>query len=216
VDSFPEEIGAGEANRAKLRQEPPASSKESGLWKFCNSNFGLFVMSTIFISLFSWTYGQWTASRRRHEEHEKTWQRLKVEVLNRERYVEKMTQRFSSREYKVIREAIYGRDSLANVNPSWILHYSPVFPEYKERSMSSLVWELESMARGKNVASLNDLRSDVYSIEEYFDHLLYSEIPRKGQKDPDEFYELPQGEGEKCRKEAINPFKVITNVDYED
>lgn len=214
MDKLPE-IDVDEETLAKLRKRL-GLSQGSPVWKFCNSNFGIFLMSTVFISLFSWGYSQWTASREHHEEREQRWQKLQVEISNRITYAEKMTHRFPSRDYKVIREAIYGRDPLANVNPSWILHYSPVFPEYKERSFSSLLWELQSMSRGKRVATIASLRNDVYKIEEYFDHLQYSEIRKEGQKDPDEFYQMPQGEGEKCEQGTIEPLKAIQDMAYED
>ncbi len=202
--------------RAEKSQEktPPDHSLAARLWLFLNSTFGIFLMSTVFISLFSWGYNQWSSSRVQLAEKERTWKRLQVEVSNRIRFIERMTYRFPSREYSVIRSAIYGYDPQGNVNPSWIRHYSPVFPEYKERSLSSLIWELASVDAGQRQRQIDDLRNNAYQIESCFDRLEYSEVKRKDRKEPDEFYDLPDGEGKKCREQAVQPLRILETTGY--
>ena len=199
----------------QIKKQLSAAASEnhrSAVWVFLNSTFGIFLLSSVFISAFSWGYGQWSTSRAQHAEREKNWNRLKTEITNRVRYVDKMTSQFSSRDYGVIRTAIYGYDPQANVNPSWIRHYSPVFPEYKERSLSSLIWELETMDKGAGKEQLTKLRKISYQTEYYFDRLQYSEVKRRGQKDPDEFYNLPAGDAERLRTETIQPLETIERL----
>jgi len=210
-----EEIRLEKKIKKELRAAA-AAGRPSPMWVFLNSTFGIFLLSSVFISALSWGYGQWSTSRAQRTEREKTWNRLKVEVANRLRYVEKMTSRFQSRDYAVIRTAIYGYDPQANVNPSWIRHYAPVFPEYKERSLSSLIWELETLDNTTQRDQIDKLRKTSYQIEYYFDRLEYSEVKRADRKGSDEFYDLPKGDPEKCRSEALHPLEAIGKLGFEN
>ena len=168
-------------------------------------------MSTVFISLFSWIFGQWTAARAHRSEINKTWQRLEVETSNRQRYISRITSRFPSPLYKVIRGAVYGFEPSANVNPSWILHYSPIFPEYENRSLSSLVWELGSISQAGDKPKINNIEAAVYQVESCFDDLQYSEVAHPGRKEPDEYYSLPSAEVDKCQT-AIKGLDTIDEL----
>src|SRR5438270_4348593 len=210
-----EEISLEKRIKKELRAGASAS-RPSQAWTFLNSTFGIFLLSSVFISLFSWGYAQWSAAWTQHADKERTWIRLKVEIANRIRYVDKMASRFPSRDYAVIRTAIYGYDPQANVNPSWIRHYSPVFPEYKERSLSSLIWELETLENGGRREQLDKLRRISYQTEYYFDRLEYSEVKRADRKEPDEFYNLPPGDSEKLRSETIQPLEAIGKLGFEN
>jgi hypothetical protein len=210
-----DEIRLEQQIKKELRAAASAS-RPSPVWVFLNSTFGIFLLSSVFISAFSWGYSQWSTSRAQHAEKEKTWNRLKVEVANRLRYVEKMTTQFQSRDYGVIRTAIYGYDPQANVNPSWIRHYAPVFPEYKERSLSSLIWELETMDDSIRREQIDKLRNISYQTEYYFDRLEYSEVKHPDKKEPDEFYNLPAGDSAKLRSETIQPLEAIEKLSFEN
>ena len=204
-----EDIRLQELYRAKLTHRFDSAAPESKLWKFCNSTFGIFLLSSVFISSFSWTYTQWTTAHKERADRERSFQRLQMEIANRLRYAGAMTQRFPSSKYKMVREAIYGYDPQGNLNPSWIRHYSAVFPEYRERNLASLVWELSALSTPQQREEILQLRSRVDVLEMYFDRLQYSEVRRKGVKGLDEFYELTPQDSEKCRAEALTPLKRL-------
>jgi hypothetical protein len=195
--------------RQSHRREQERARKPSEIWVFLNSTFGIFVLSSVFISLFSWTYTQWSTSRAQGRELERTWQRLHVELSNRARYLERITDPFSSREYKVIREAIYGFDADANVNPSWIVHYSPVFPEYRERSFSSLLWEIAMISNLPQKEAFMKLRRTAYLLESCFEKLQLHEQKIEGQSEALEIYSLVEAEQEACRKGSLESLKTL-------
>ena len=217
MDRF-HEIRLEEKYRTSIRNKlnSPAPAQSSALWTFLNSTFGIFLLSTVFISSFTWLYGQWTGAKTQKHDTQKTWERLQVELSNRIRYFDKLTTRIPSQDYKVIRGALYGFDPAANVNPSWILHYSPVFLEYKERSFSSLLWELATVSNDSKKPKLKSLRETSYSIEACFDKLNYEEIPAKDPKNPQEIYSLSAADLDSCKTHAIDPIKEITRMTYDD
>ena len=215
MDRF-QEIRLEEKYRASIANKLNPPTQSSAIWTFLNSTLGIFLLSTVFISSFTWLYGQWTAAKTQNHETQKTWERLQVELSNRIRYFDKLTTRIPSQEYKVIRGALYGFDPAANVNPSWILHYSPVFLEYKERSFSSLLWELATVSKDSRKPQLKKMREISYSIEECFDKLNYEEIPTKDPKNPQEIYSLSTADLNPCTTNAIEPIRAITRMTYDD
>lgn len=131
------------AMRALRRQSGPALKS---VVSFLNTNLGVFLLSTVFISLFTWSYHTWVDHLRSTVADQRTRQKLSLEMMNRLRYLDEFETEFPYEERHALESAIDGFDSHANANPSWIPHYSPVFPEYEERSMISLIWELDTLS----------------------------------------------------------------------
>ena len=142
-----ERIRTKEYFRAKFRKEFSAEEKQKGFLAFVNTNFGLFLLSTVFIGCFSWGFNAWVNHVHDSAEAQKNRQKLGLELMNRLQYIDELETTIAYDERRTIETALYGFDPHANVNPSWIRHYGAVFPEYEQRSLISVVWELESLSK---------------------------------------------------------------------
>ena len=152
-----------------LRASEPRSNKFLG---FLNSNFGLFVLSTIFISAFSWGYSQLSEWRRENANRAATEQHLRLEIAQRLRVIRKLGTRFPYSDLNIIRTATYGYRVGSVQVPSHMLIYSPIFEEYGPRSLESLLWELESMVAEPEKSQIRLIRSKSFDISQCFDKLV--------------------------------------------
>src|SRR5208282_1199910 len=163
-----EKIRAEEVYRVKVRGRLESRTpKQSKLLAFLNTNFGLFLLSTVFISSFSWGFNAWLNHQRDLKEAQKSRQKLGLEMMNRLKYLDELQRPFPYNERHAIETAINGFNAHANVNPSWIPHYSSVFPEYQERSLMSLVWQLETLSTGSAREKLKSVHRPIETAGQY-------------------------------------------------
>jgi hypothetical protein len=178
-------IRTEEIYRAEVRKQLEAGTpKQSKLLAFVNTNFGLFLLSTVFISAFSWSFNAWLTHERGMKEAHTTSQKLGLEVMNRLRYLDELEKPFSYNERHAIETSINGFNARANMNQSWIPHYSAVFPEYQERSLMSLIWELESLSKGSDRVQLKSAHKPIEAAAQYLDKLEYKKVKAPG-KNPE-------------------------------
>jgi hypothetical protein len=52
---------------SRRRPKPPLAAKRKSVWDFLNSSFGVFLMSSVFLGLLSFAYGQWRDVRTRQQ-----------------------------------------------------------------------------------------------------------------------------------------------------
>src|SRR6266853_1536157 len=117
-----EAIRAEEIYRREVRQEEehqkPLPSTGERAFAFLNSGLGLFLLSTVVVGVFSWSYGEISHAREKRLHAEEMTQMLRLEIGNRLDVIRKLETRFRSEHHSVIRSAIFGFQSGANVNPS--------------------------------------------------------------------------------------------------
>ncbi|HEX5720648.1 MAG TPA: hypothetical protein VF179_31125 [Thermoanaerobaculia bacterium] len=206
-----QEIYRGEVRRELEKLEPPRS-RAARLFAFFNCSLGMFLLSTVFVSVFTWVYGEVSSSRAKQTTTEETAQKLRLEIVHRLDTIQKLEGRFRSEHHSVIRSAIFGFRPHANVNPSWKRFYSPMFPEYGERSLVSLLWQLEALSKPEERSKITDLRHKASLFEDYFDRLQYIEEPSNG-RTPDnmplEFFFLSQEDSQRLRQEVLGPFESL-------
>jgi hypothetical protein len=211
-----EKIRMEEMYRAKMIDRfAKGEARQSGLITFFNTNLGLFLLSTVFISAFSWAYTTWTAYTKHKEEIEHTRQKLGLEIMNRLGYVAELQRVFPFGDRKVIQTALTGFDNRANTNPSWVLHYSPVFPEYEERSFLSLLWELETISDQPKRQQLRRLHTPIETAKAYLDRLEYTST--KSQKTEDgkiETFSLSATDQNMFLREVLEPIRILQNPNY--
>jgi hypothetical protein len=194
----------------------PKPHPDSKLLGFLNSNFGLFLLSSVFLAIFSWSYHQWTTYLGDAKENEKAHQRVSLEVMNRLRYINKLTTTFEYDDRRVIQHALLGFDSSANVNPSWLRHYSSIFPEYQQRSLESLIWDLERLSTPQRRHKLRLARERITLIEPYFEKLQYWEVDGRG-KGPDKkigMYALKPEDRIHLQTEVLDGLKFLQEPTY--
>jgi hypothetical protein len=212
-----EKIRAEEVYRAKVRGRLESRTpKQSKILAFLNTNFGLFLLSTVFISSFSWGFNAWLTHERELKEAKKDQQKLGLEIMNRLRYLDELRKPFAYNERHAIETAISGFNARANVNPSWIPHYSSVFPEYQERSLMSLVWQLETLSTGSTREKLKSVHRPIETAGQYLERLEYKKInaPDKNPEGIIETLELSENDSKKFESEVLNPLGFLREPTY--
>ena len=119
------------------QQDTPhtGSIEDSKLWKVLNSGIVLWFLSTVLISVGSVLYANWTESRLLELQTDESIRKLDLEVANRlSFFAEQISVAVEVEEALLILEDPRKSDFPAGV-----------FPEYYDRSLYALLWELHSL-----------------------------------------------------------------------
>ena len=128
-----------------LRQRPPAPAappKEAWTaWKVLNSSFGIFLLSSVFLSSLTFAFTSWREAAAKAEKSAESIKRLDLEITSRLTQLEPLNvATFTYSSLLTARAATTG-ESL----PDILDRFYVVFPEYRDRSALSLLWELRSL-----------------------------------------------------------------------
>jgi hypothetical protein len=183
---------------------------------FLNTNLGLFLLSTVFISSFSWAFNEWLTHHHETVEAKKSQAKLRLEIVNRITYVNQLTDPFSYNEWHTIQTAVDGFTAGANVNPSWVPHYSAVFPEYQTRSLMSLLWELESLIEPAERKRLEGVHASILVIHKYFALLEYHVVdaPNRNPEGKLELLQLSKADADRFRAEVLERLRPLQDAAY--
>lgn len=121
---------------------------KSKLWVFLNSAFGLFLLSSIFLGLLSFSYGQWVKNSERQRKAEQ----LNLEISLRLREMKSLSQGKDSQRYSNlvnIKQVIEGETSRFYVR-------KPLFNEFENKSMTTLLWQLYLLVPSRDQAAIKD------------------------------------------------------------
>jgi hypothetical protein len=129
-----EEIFRIEVQR-ELASRSSQKSLTSGLWKFVNSAFVLWLLSSIFLSIVSWGFARWYAKLELDRQREETVKRLDIEIASRFESVD-----FLRWGYRLI------DDKQIPDLPTQLLFppgdQAALDPVYSHRNLKSLLYEL--------------------------------------------------------------------------
>lgn len=157
--------------------------KENGVWKFANSNFGLWFLSTIFISSLTFGYSLWNDYQKRQIEISEKIQRLDNEI------------NFRLQSYNltyILWEAMSRVPTVEveteMINPFKLIINPPTsdnffYADFKQRNLVSLLIELESLEsdiskKSKLKSAINKVlflrntvcHEDSLTIKEYYEY----------------------------------------------
>jgi len=197
--------------RRRFFTKPPAPK---GFLGFLNTSLGIFILSTVFISLFSWSYNQLTERQRARVKRAETENRLRLEIAHRLRIIRKLTTRFSFVDLNIIRTATYGFRVGSMQVPSHMLIYSPIFDEYGARSLESLLLELESLVPEPEKSRIRTGRLNIFLISEYFDKLVQTaqEAPQALNGEGKIYFcELPAAEKSNLEQQVFVSLALLEN-----
>src|SRR6266853_1324551 len=113
-----------------------------GFWAFLNSNFGLFVCSSVVLASFSFGYHQWI----KHQSDQRKIEQLDIEISLRLRDMSVLAQLPDRNRYNNV-ENIQRVDE-GDSRKFWIRR--PAYPEYKDKNTTSLMWQLYLLAPGED------------------------------------------------------------------
>ncbi len=191
--------------RQEIEENKKTSSRTQKTWSFLNSNFGLFVFSIVFVSIFSWGYTHWNEYRKEKSQNAATARRLDAEITNRIEHAEKILGD-ELRDIGSIHRAIWGGKAETS-RPS---QYTPIFSEFTYRSLYSLLWELEYVVPAKQVNEVKKARGAAKKIPLFFTRLIKH---YKSKKDINGqftylYYNLSDEDKNKYRIEVLRFFEL--------
>ncbi len=121
-----------------------ADGLKSKLWGFLNSNFGLFIMSSIVLSFITWSYTQWTDSLEEEKVLSERLTKLETEISYRvqvmQNYFESECSEHSNLSLKTFKDI----DEIYGAAPS----YKAIFPENAGKDLHTLIWEMSAVQEG--------------------------------------------------------------------
>lgn len=140
--------------------ENNAEKKTSAVWSFLNSNFGLFICSSVFITFISWAYNEVQQSSKGKMERELSIQKLMTEIKYRNILLASRIDDYYYQEdslnYDVLDEIkiVFKGDTEELISGKQeTTDFTPIFPEYAKRSLISLYWELISISENESKSS---------------------------------------------------------------
>ena len=169
-------IGMEERYRAEIRSQLAEEKRENKIVRFCNTNLGLFLLSTVFVSVFSTVFSWSVAQYRAGADKDERQRRLRIEIANRLEEVSTMRDRFRFEYRDVIKTSLYGFRIGETQNASHKLFYAAIFPEYRERSLFSLFSELEGLS-AKDRDHVRTARAHVRPLAQYLYRLIEEKEP---------------------------------------
>lgn len=119
-----------------------ANKFKSQSWVFLNSNFGLFMMSSIVLSFITWSYAQWTDSLEKEKARSAKFELLGTEISYR---VQVMDNYFES---ECTAEKL-GIDTFRDLEEiySATSSYKAIFAENTGKELHTLIWEVSAIQK---------------------------------------------------------------------
>ncbi|MBI1307039.1 MAG: hypothetical protein GC181_10595 [Bacteroidetes bacterium] len=136
--------------RHQIQKEFAAERSEPKMtfWKLLNSNFGLFLLSSIVLTFISWSYSQIQSHNQQKAEHIRITKRLSAEMKYRMILLDNKMQTCMTISDSLrikpmwdVNDIFYGRSVALMNGVSRETEFDPVFPEYDNRGVVSLFWE---------------------------------------------------------------------------
>jgi len=146
-------IVAEEALRAKLRKKP---REALSLWAVVNSSFGIFIFSSVFLSGLTVGFTKWRDAIETDKKKIEAARRIDLEIASRVSQLSELTKRttFSHTTLFPAQAAAIG-ESENDPDVGKLDRFFVVFPEFRGRSLVSLLWELKAIAPKEEAAMLD-------------------------------------------------------------
>lgn len=142
-------------------------SSESRLWTFLNSNFGLFVLSSIVLSFITWAYTEVSQSI----EHQKVTMvsvtKLTTEMSYRIRLIENYFVSECSEDSNLSPQTFVDIQDIYRAKPT----YQSIFPENKEKDLHILLWELGALSDGDEQNAFFDSFNSMLNFNSFLNRL---------------------------------------------
>lgn len=150
-DSEKEKIEAQEVFRQEIRSDLEKKQRSSGLWKFLNSAFGIFLLSSVVVGGISFSYKEWKnvkdAEEKLEQKNERNTQirsRLRAETVVRLGTIHKL--KSGAKEYESLNVllAFWGNAVRTDTSLGFqYYHLNALFSDYKEWTIFELLAELK-------------------------------------------------------------------------
>jgi hypothetical protein len=183
TDDRARELREEEEMRVAVREEiakrdSKPKTRTEHILGFLNTSVGAFLLSTVLVGLFSYSQSEIATARVRNAERQERQRKVRLEIANRLDEITRMAAPFDGHYYTVVRTAFDGFRPGDTVNESYRVYYSAMFPELRERTLKSLVYEFMDLApNDQEKKKIRLLLPVVQQLRNYYDRLSYDEIP---------------------------------------
>ncbi|QEC66595.1 hypothetical protein FRZ67_04515 [Panacibacter ginsenosidivorans] len=150
-------------NITETTKAKPKSKTRKRLWEFCNSSLGIWVLSTIFIGLITFSYQNFSQIYKEQTDKNKEIKSLEIEI-NRRLFI------FNSEITEVAKVDTSKKsypskieDAIRKVNSKNCY----VFEQFRKRKLSSLLYELYALLPEKNKAVAYEAFEKMFIIEQF-------------------------------------------------
>lgn len=144
-----------------------ADRAESKLWVFLNSNFGLFMMSSIVLSLITWSYTQWTDSLEQKRVISEKLTKLETEISYRVQVMQNYFESECSEHSNLSRKTIKDIEKIYRAAPG----YQAIFPNNASKDLHILIWELSAVQKGKEKQQYINCFNSLLQFNAYLNRL---------------------------------------------
>ena len=127
------------------------------LWAFLNSNFGLFFLSSVVLSLVTWSYTELSHTIEQRSANVQNVKKLNTEIDYRIRLIENYFDSECSEDSNVSEKTFSDIRNIYNAVPK----YQSIFPENKQKQLHVLIWEMSA-----HLADANEKQDFVKSFEQ--------------------------------------------------
>ena len=111
------------------------------LWGFLNSSFGLFFLSSIVLSLVTWSYTELSHTIQQRSANAQSVTKLNTEIDYRIRLIENYFNSECSEHSNVSEKTFSDIRNIYNAGPK----YQSIFPENKQKQLHLLIWEMSAL-----------------------------------------------------------------------
>lgn len=161
-----EEIYRDEIRKKLNENEQSSFPKKS--WKFINSSFGIWLLSTVVVGLVVYLYNDNKLKNEISTNNAATIQKLETETSNRlQQFKVTLLNQEPSKIYYQKKELAYMIDGVLIIDGTYSSE-KPIyiFPEYKERTMNSLLYEIGRLSKDKNrISTITEARKLLSTIQ---------------------------------------------------
>lgn len=200
----PEEISKirqQELLRMQLRQELTENKEgKFGIWQFLNSNFGLWLLSTVAVGFITWSYTKWKETKEARADRDYKISMLDAEITYRLNNVEQHLESASTlAQYEAAIHDIVGNPGIGAQQPA-----SPGVTEtYKNASTIGLIILLKSLVSRTEEKDLSNVLSSINKLNKVYRGSVVGTGGTRG-----EYYAQLQPQEEVRRKQIL---KIIAD-----
>lgn len=191
----------------QLKSDSPKRPREKW-FAFFNSNVGIFLLSSIFLSFFSWSYTNLKYQFNQSKVREIQFQQLKIEIAERYKSIEKVSSGYTNEERAFVRTAFFGLNKGKIDAKSALPAYTAMFPEYRDRNLKSLVWELRNLVVQNERSKLDSIRLVLDTFPRYF-----WKSQKQTTNEGKEIWKLYQSDSLAFNDKILTPIKEIGSLE---
>jgi len=153
-----------------------ANELKSKLWVFLNSNFGLFLMSSVVLSFITWSYTQWMDALEKEKALSEQSTKLNTEISYRVQVIHNYFESECSDPQNLSIDTFMDIEEIYSASSS----YKAIFPENNDKELHTLIWEMSAIQKENVKQQYIDCFNSLLQFNAYLNRLL-NQMDTQGQ-----------------------------------